>query len=834
MLKFLSLCLFIVIANAQAAKLGNYITYDDFIHFSPTQQQETIKLVHKYLIEYEQLTLKDVQKKHDKKKYHTYKKIMQFFINSAYAEELEVSSSIANDTCLYAGWPSLMYNGYCTHPNKIGSYTGALAGDKKKFFVKMAENYQVALGSGGNNQMLSVTLSKDKKEFILEGPKTCKANNDIICNPKIFGAHKGKPFCVPGNSQFGVNSSLLCSHAIDALKKKEGEEAQKAVMLGIAESAKDDPSGEFFFILRNMYESCLCSANKGVIKDQPNKSFYNGSINKRYANRIYYTRTCYGIINQTQNIYSAFNKKGSDINKVACSETKTGTESALFGKVGGPNTNHLDWSQYIAKVGEHIDEKKTLDDLSKHIDALKENKTLLDRYPSREDASKVNTNEHKNWEQMRNQHMRENVAAGVCPVGFNDDPIDPIDPVDPKGPELKIDIVDIDDDDTKKKLHVYIVFPDDFDEDKKKADFEVTLDSGEKATKEDKTDKTKPYEDYFVVELTNKKQIATVKTTVDGKELEGTKKIPASDKPVPFLSVTVVDAEGDKAKTHSIVTVKIMGPPANNDKEKDPAKFVAQTIKDEYKLNLKVVDSPDGAAVEKDKDQDDSGEFITFTATKIKEEYKVLASAQYGEPKVDDATGTIPKLEESTDAPDKKECSAEIAFMEVEKGKAPKIELKYTFDGKEYPDGDTLTPPSEEASMNIEWFDELKQEKKKEKKKTKNVIADEDENKDKDETEESEDVKAIKKDFNKVDNDDAIEMPVTSSTQKRKIGAIITFTKENKVICQASATKEIDGKDNSKKFNNGKPVSTKGNLPKARTRRRGGINIGTDGRLRGF
>lgn len=736
--------------NSHAGKFNKYITYEDFVHFTPAEQAKTIKLVHEFLIEYENYSIEKQRQQQVENKYKHYKKILNWFIQSAYSNENKIdwdpsnaNKTRRNRTCLYAGWLSMTDSkGLCRHPINITErdMRGMSKADKD-FFTKLHNDYKKARELSKSQKTHKFT-DKDDDDFenlaFKKNKEACTAPSDIICNPKIFGQHEGSPFCVPGNSQFGLNSSLLCSEAINAITDEDGEvdkEAQAKVMEGIVKTAVAEGSkGEFFYTLGAMYETCLCAGDR-----TGNSSYYRGWINDSYAHRIFSTRTCYGILNQTNTIYDAFSKHTDLI----CEN-----KSSLLPKVGGAELN-LNWSQYMSKVYDSInasEKQSQVDEMRSKIEGLLNTKTYS--WQQEEIIRKQNRKErdkNKSFYKMRQEHYQANIQAGICPIGKDDS-----------------------DDDTDKK-------------------------------------------------------------------------------PSARLDIAIKDAEGDKAKTHSVVTLQILDLPKQDDKEADPNKLGPVEILDKYNLKLVEVGKDDKTF---EPDTSDNTKQLTFTVKRTKEDIKVQGVSNYGDD-LKSNEDTIPKLADDTS--EKKECSAELVLLEEDDDSAdekksagpkkPKYELRYSFDGKDYPDGEITAPDAKDAVVSIEWFDEQKpKEEKKKKKKSKNTIDDveteeeekeEDKKDKKDEHKESEEVADIKKDLKKLDHDDKIDMTVTPGQKDRTIGAIITFKKDNKVICQASATTTIKaGANNGPKWDNGKSVTT----PKrgGRQRRRGGANMGTDGRLRGF
>ncbi len=325
------------------------INYDDFIHLTFPQQIETIKLVHSFLSEYEHQQHLDSLRPQTKKRYNSYLKILNYFIGSAYGGDTNLFDKIPGEyKCYYGGWISLMKkdgnSSYCTHPKNLGlkenqdlmkKYAKAHnieESDIIGFYNNVIKNFNEAETKPIDEKKKTpefnlITVDKDNRlnDFITENKcrgtqrfgnqssavkKTLRDSHvvggtnyrqSMVCNPNIYGRYNKKPFCVLAGKNQGINISYLCAKAVEKVRSTDLA-GYNTMMKDLVTNAITGNNSEFFDTLKSMYDSCLCGGDSGLAKP----TFFQGSISKKYAKRIFYTRTCVGIISQTQFINESF------------------------------------------------------------------------------------------------------------------------------------------------------------------------------------------------------------------------------------------------------------------------------------------------------------------------------------------------------------------------------------------------------------------------------------------------------------------------------------------------------------------------------------------------
>jgi hypothetical protein len=296
------LILILICFSALSFASDNIVTYDEFIHLDFKSKSKVIHLVQNFVSEYERIQFKNQKQLRKSKKYQTYKKILNTFINSAYANDGGDPNHIDGESCIYAGWNSKLHKSYCNHPylveaNKAGSYTSELT--TKKFII-IKSDYK-----GG------VTINEEPKPEEATGCNPEKyeeydANkNKIACNPKLFGQLDDKMFCVEAGNH-SRNASYLCSQAIKQYEENDKEKynkIMKSIIHNFEEDGNNDERNAFTSMMYNMYNTCACGG--AAATDQG--KYYTGNMNKAYVQNMFYSRTCYGVLSQTNRIKESIN-----------------------------------------------------------------------------------------------------------------------------------------------------------------------------------------------------------------------------------------------------------------------------------------------------------------------------------------------------------------------------------------------------------------------------------------------------------------------------------------------------------------------------------------------
>lgn len=286
--------------------LAQEITVTDFILLEKEQQTQTIRLIHQFLIEYEAQTF--IQQKKLKRKYQTYIKILDYFITSSYAEG--APAEFNNIKCYYAGWISFIRvdentgENYCVHPKRI-TYQENLdllrsqGGEELVDFYKnnTAKKYESYYqGQKANSTKVKlINIDKNGKVTLTDGHQNCSSGENMACNPEVYGSNNGETLCVQSSGNYGVNASYACDKALSYLKDSDPSTYQtylNSVTDGILTGGDNNSALE---ILKVMYDTCLCKGEKGL-------------SNKDYSQKIFGTRTCAGILSQTQNISDKIKK----------------------------------------------------------------------------------------------------------------------------------------------------------------------------------------------------------------------------------------------------------------------------------------------------------------------------------------------------------------------------------------------------------------------------------------------------------------------------------------------------------------------------------------------
>lgn len=378
------------------------ISYGDFVSMGKPQQIETIKLVHDFLTEAEHQQRLGARKN---LKYQTYLKILNYFISEAHANENQaLFEKIPRDLkCYYGGWISfiIVSNGksLCTHPKHI-SKPGHQSLLKKaaakmlgkptltqeefqqseiyKFYVEgISKKYDETI----NSNTVGITFSEQEKKIkYSDETKSCNKNSSLPCNPDIYGTKSGSVFCLESVEDKGLNAAYLCQRALEDLEAEEKANAYDDIL-----SKGINGNSHLFSTLTTMYDTCLCKGQG----DQKNNTY--SSINQEYAEQIFYSRTCAGILNQTQQIKDTFIR--------SCSETSFQDNSLK------------DWKNYLTRLNGVLN--NGLNELrQKHesLEGLHLNKI------SSTDVIKYFDQDKTLYQELADKNLAEAKAAKLCPV----------------------------------------------------------------------------------------------------------------------------------------------------------------------------------------------------------------------------------------------------------------------------------------------------------------------------------------------------------------------------------------------------------------------------------
>lgn len=392
---------FIFIFCLPVSFAGQRITYEDFIHFNYDQKLSTIKIVHDFLIRHEQLEIAEQAKHKKTSQYKTFKKIYNFFISSAYAAEddaqFDVEDLESSQLCFYAGWISTRIRSrgrsICSHPRNIKRLlvnSPGLVSDKNKAFLK-----NVSLKYEESIAQKPAKLVFDKKTEKFEFKDESCGNKDIVCNPKIYGLKSKSPICVSGNINLGLNSSLLCSQALDVIKAGD-EDEYKDTIAGILKNASGDNKGEFFHILKASYDTCICG--KDATKETINQGHFKQTIDPHYAEVLFNQRGCYGIISQTEQIFKAVKNDPTSCQSFA--------DTSFNGAEGADS-----WLDYLNKAYNVIEKQNLRDEI---INIVSERKANFSRVIPEAERANTADKEREDFEAKRAEHFELYSKNGLC------------------------------------------------------------------------------------------------------------------------------------------------------------------------------------------------------------------------------------------------------------------------------------------------------------------------------------------------------------------------------------------------------------------------------------
>lgn len=284
-----------------SAKAAPYVSYPDFVMMDKESKYQVVHMVQDYAVENEYQSRLYIKRLNKKSKRTSF---FDLFMDDAHA-----ALNGHGKPCMYAGWVSVLQqsgnSAYCNNPRKykasIGRYSASDESFKEdlKYAQTLYNQYQGEV-KAGNFAKISYSMEGDQLKLNIDKePSKGACNIDggaVLCNPLVFGKVKGKVMCVPGDADYrGYNSSFLCERAVNKLKN-ESEEEYKELMDGIIAEvlANQDKTSLFLATLKDMYDMCMCSQDEGKHE--------NMRINKDYADRMFYSRTCAGVIYQSQTV----------------------------------------------------------------------------------------------------------------------------------------------------------------------------------------------------------------------------------------------------------------------------------------------------------------------------------------------------------------------------------------------------------------------------------------------------------------------------------------------------------------------------------------------------
>lgn len=392
-------------ASASKAHAGAYISYPDFVLMGQDQRRQVVELVQDFVVESEQQGKYIEALASKKARYSFIENLLEFGpIEKAHAYQ----GGKHGAACMYAGWPSVVEeqkgNFICNNPRhywkSVDRYKNNPEGDASYLETLLAS--QKAFTGIQAKGTIPITFSVDETKNLqisIDSDAKCEsAKGAVVCNPLIFGRLDEKPFCVAARSdKHGYNASFLCERAVDKISK-ENPDTYKKLMDGIITEAMKSRENRAFFLntLKDMYDMCLCSQDK-----DENGGFKNGRISKTYADRMFYTRTCAGILYQSKSIMD---------------HVKANEESScsVFSE---PIEDNQNWVHFVQEAYKNI--KIETDNLSRDYIRYLE----IDRIAARE--------EEQNYITQKRNGAREQRGGSFCPVEMEI-------PVEPE-PEPKVE-----------------------------------------------------------------------------------------------------------------------------------------------------------------------------------------------------------------------------------------------------------------------------------------------------------------------------------------------------------------------------------------------------------
>ncbi|MCO4754018.1 MAG: hypothetical protein KC478_06030 [Bacteriovoracaceae bacterium] len=395
---------------ATPAAMASYVTFPDYVVMPKQRQIQVVEMLQDYIVESEYQSRALLEK--NSPEYTWWNQISESF--TAYAAG---ATAVENSSCMYGGWLSVAYKNsrnrlLCSNPKKIRSARTDYERKARLGMVKDQELreelelsskiYQSSYDDIANGDYVMIDFKTTGGLNIELHPsphssRPCQVEKrgDIICNPTIFGAPDGKPLCVPGDEdKRGFNSSYLCQQAVKLIKEKglgnktEMENGSSKVyndMMDkvIADSiTSEDHRNLFLSNLQRMYTMCMCAQDKDY-KSHSNK------VNKEFANLMFNTRTCVGVLNQTREVLKQVQASGS------CKATLAPTDN-------------FNWENFA---------EKALTNLNKEIDVLDKiasSVTTLDR--NIKVADPFNSSETLKISEIRKAAVAQRAPQSYCHV----------------------------------------------------------------------------------------------------------------------------------------------------------------------------------------------------------------------------------------------------------------------------------------------------------------------------------------------------------------------------------------------------------------------------------
>ena len=387
-MKKLAITLFTVvsaIAPLFGVQAAPYITYPDFVLMDQEGRYEVVHMMQDYVTEYEAQSRLYMESQSKKSAYIN----LEFLINSAYA-----ASAAHGAPCMYGGWLSVMQesNGqvYCNNPRKYGQAIKRFSSSDQGFKEDLIASQNLYSShtsevSKGNVAQISYTMDGNKLNININTskPKCNIGGGAILCNPLLYGKLDGKVMCVPGDGDHkGYNSSFLCERAVNKIKETEPEK-YKQLMDGIIKDAMKDKTNQRLFLhtLKDMYDMCMCS------QDQDESGQYkNGRINKFFSDKMFFTRTCAGVLYQSQTILSHVGNNQS-------------SSCGVFTEVVSPEE---DWLKFARQASQNI-----------RIETKNLRRDFVQRL-------EVKLKEEKDIELRRRQALQERGGEKFCPIDIEE------------------------------------------------------------------------------------------------------------------------------------------------------------------------------------------------------------------------------------------------------------------------------------------------------------------------------------------------------------------------------------------------------------------------------
>lgn len=393
----------LIVCTLQSSFANSFIQYADFINLSKAEQYKIIDKLQDYLTE-----LEHNRDRVKTKKYSSIENLLNKF--KAYAQDTPIAQS--QQSCVYGGWTSLEYHNLCANPRKLSpskySYReSALTLRDSKYdsdAIKIAklngdsyneleeaylkgEEFVNVMPVKGKDGFLEVELNRSAKKG---SENSCDLRRgDVFCNPAVFGKLNGKALCVPGDRDHqAYNSSFLCNKAVKNLKSNSPDE-YKELMNSIVKNAQTEP-GKTLFIqnLYSMYDLCICNGAA------------SNFLNKDLADRMYNSRTCIGLMEQSNEVYTY----------VSDNKCSVVYQDATVGGL-------KDWTSFAATAYDQVSSE--LFDLRESIDSKIGNYKNIDDFRRSAASEKMNRDEEALLEKERDKKIESrplpsNAVIKIC------------------------------------------------------------------------------------------------------------------------------------------------------------------------------------------------------------------------------------------------------------------------------------------------------------------------------------------------------------------------------------------------------------------------------------